>query len=145
MHSGECKDAESDAQSREFGPRREQCERQSFDSGTGSWSYVWACSWLEAEEEEEEEDDDPECYRRLREMGLTFTERGDVRMGHDPVSGAACTIKNAVRTRGGSIAYGSNILAACPLVEALENYGTAVQSAARSEEHTSELQSLMRI
>src|SRR3546814_16685817 len=51
-------------------------------------------------------------------------------MGHDPVSGAACTIKNAVRTRGGSIAYGSNILAACPLVEALENYGTAVQSAA---------------
>src|SRR3546814_10525078 len=107
-------------------------------------------------------------------------------MGHDPVSGAACTIKNAVRTRGGSIAYGSNILAACPLVEALENYGTAVQSAAsavgggtvaglsnlgvyncrsirnasgqgsslsrhatgeaidiRSDEHTSELQSLM--
>src|SRR3546814_16690725 len=63
-------------------------------------------------------------------MGLTFTERGDVRMGHDPVSGAACTIKNAVRTRGGSIAYGSNILAACPPVEALENYGTAVQSAA---------------
>src|SRR3546814_4327040 len=53
------------------------------------------------------------------------------------------SIKNAVRTRGGSIAYGSNILAACPLVEALENYGTAVQS--RSEEHTSELQSLMRI
>src|SRR3546814_12410414 len=85
MHSGECKDAESDAQSREFGPRREQCERQSFDSGTGSWSYVWACSWLEAEEEEEEEDDDPECYRRLREMGLTFTERGDVRMGNEPV------------------------------------------------------------
>src|SRR3546814_16478894 len=29
MHSGECKDAESDAQSREFGPRRDQCERPS--------------------------------------------------------------------------------------------------------------------
>src|SRR3546814_19835427 len=83
---------------------------------------------MEADNEGEGEYYYPRVYRRLREMGLTFTERGDVRMGHDPVSGAACTIKNAVRTRGGSIAYGSNILAACPLVEALENYGTAVQS-----------------
>lgn len=135
MNYSDCRTAESYARSKDTGPERERCERESFDHASGSWSYVFACSWLDRPEENQPPDD-PACYQRLKERGLQFAELGNVSNGYEPHTGQHCLIKNAVRTGGGALKF-PTVDMNCRLAEAVEDFGEqlAAMGVVRLEHH----------
>jgi len=135
MTRAECNAAETWAQAAPKGPQKESCEGQTFGPGTGSWSYVLACSY--ASEGVADNDgvenpkqlgptNDPQCMQSLRGMGVEFKELGQVSNGS--YGGTTCIIENAVSLRGTAIPYGANLTMTCDTAKSLENFGQKMKS-----------------
>lgn len=128
MTRAECEDAESMAEEAEKGPQEEQCENQSFGPGSGSWSYVLACSY--AGEFEADQDgmstissfvSDPECMNKLKGMGVDFNQLGQVQNGS--YGGTTCIIENAVSLSGSPyIQWGAKLTMSCDTALAMVDF-----------------------
>jgi len=128
MTRGECESAESWAQRAPKGPNKEACENLTFGPGTGSWSFVLACSY--AKEAPADHDgkpnpngpvSDPECISKLKALGVDFKVLGQVNNG--AVDGKACFIENAITYRGGAIKFPGNFTMTCETALAMERFG----------------------
>jgi len=135
MTRAECNAAETWAEAAPKGPQKESCEGQTFGPGTGSWSYVLACSY--ASEGVADNDgvenpkqlgptNDPQCMQSLRGMGVEFKELGQVSNGS--YGGTTCIIENAVSLRGTAIPYGANLTMTCDTAKAMENFGQKMKN-----------------
>lgn len=133
MTRAECDDAESMAEAAEKGPQEEQCENQSFGPGSGSWSYVLACSY--AGEFEADQDgmstissfvSDPECMNKLKGMGVDFNQLGQVQNGS--YGGTTCIIENAVSMKGTPyMQWGANLTLSCDAALAMVQFDQKMQ------------------
>jgi hypothetical protein len=133
MTREECEDAEEMAEAAEKGPQKEQCENQSFGPGSGSWSYVLACSY--AGEFEADQDgmstissfvSDPECMNKLKGMGVDFNQLGQVQNGS--YGGTTCIIENAVSMSGTPyMQWGAKLTLACDTALAMVQFDQQMQ------------------
>lgn len=131
MTRGECESAEQMSQATEMGPNREACENLSFGVGTGSWSFVLACSWAsdfvadqDGKQNPKGPATDPECVSKLEGMGVQFRVLGT--MNNGSVNGNSCTIENAVSVRGGVIDYGAWHTMNCDMALAMAQFDQQV-------------------
>lgn len=133
MTRGECNSAESWAERAPKGPQKESCEGQTFGPGTGSWSYVLACSYMDKVDADNDgvpnqsggPTKDPECMNKLRGMGVEFDELGQHTTGS--YNGTTCVVENAIAYRGKAISLGSRQIMTCELAYNLEKYGEALR------------------
>jgi hypothetical protein len=141
MTRGECTSAESWAEKAPKGPNKEACENMSFSRGTGSWSFVLACSW--AQEAPADGDgrggssgsgqnaggtgpvSDPACMQKLKGMGVQFDQIGQYTNGS--YNGKTCVIQNAVAYRGSAIPFGAKLTMTCDMAIAMEKWGQQMQ------------------
>lgn len=110
MTRADCAAAEAMTQAAPKGPNKEQCENLSFSAGTGSWSYVLACSWSsdfvsdqDGKQNPNNVISDPECINKLKATGAEFRVLGRVLNG--VALGQQCVIENAIsmsKTASGS-------------------------------------------
>jgi len=128
MTRGECNSAEEMAEGARKGPNKEQCENLSFGVGTGSWSFVLACSWagdFVADQDGKSNPNgpvsDPACIENLRGMGVDFDVLGQVNNGS--YGGRTCTIENAVSLRGTAVPFGAKLTMTCDMAIAMEKWG----------------------
>ncbi len=135
MTRAECASAEDMAKGEKMGPNKEKCENQTFGSGTGSWSYVLACSWSKEVIADQDGQDnnsqpnaqnqpngpvsDPACIQKLKGMGVTFNTLGRVFNGS--YNGTTCYIENAVSLSGTNLPFGHSMTMACDTAVAMEN------------------------
>lgn len=112
MTRQECASAEEMAQSAPKGPNKEQCENLSFSAGTGSWSYVLACSWSgdfvsdqDGKQNPNNVIKDPECIEKLKATGAEFRVLGQVKNGIS--LGQHCVVENAISMK--TTASGSDL------------------------------------
>jgi len=142
MTRAECNAAESWAERAPKGPQKESCEGQTFGPGTGSWSYVLACSYMDeyvAGSKASADNDgvangtstgpstDPECIQKLRETGLQFKELGQ--WTHSGKIGT-CTVENAVSITGGttSVKWKGTLVMRCELARPLEEWTKKIRA-----------------
>lgn len=131
MTDGECASAEAMAKAAPKGPNAEKCENSSFGPGTGSWSYVLACSYASAAVADQDGEDnprtdlsasDPECINKLRGMGVNFSQLGQVNNGS--YGGKTCMIDNAVSLKGDAVPFaGVKLTMTCEMALAMETFG----------------------
>lgn len=128
MTRAECQDAEEMAKAAPKGPHAERCENLSFGVGSGSWSFVLACSYAsEAPADQDGHSEpkgpvtDPACIENLRGMGVQFDVLGQVYNG--TASGKACYIENAVALTGTAVPFGSRLTMSCDMAIAVEKFG----------------------
>jgi hypothetical protein len=145
MTSEECNSAETMAQNAEMGPNKEKCENSSFGPGTGSWSYVLACSWASSAVANQDGTtetgetpqtatqgnsgavSDPECMNKLEGMGVQFDKIGQFYNG--TYGGTTCVIENAVSLRGTAIPFaGQKLNMTCDMAIAMEKFGQQIKS-----------------
>ena len=136
MTNAECSSAEQMAQAAPKGPNAEKCENSSFGPGTGSWSYVLACSWASDAVADQDGspnstsplvESDPECISKLRGMGVEFQELGQVNNGTS--GGTTCTIDKAVKMKGTAVKFaGINLTLNCDMALATETFGQKLQA-----------------
>ena len=132
MNMSECRKAEDYAENAPpDGPQRAECERQTFGTGTGSWSYVLGCANASPAGELVNSGDyimgtadDPACYERLKSKGVTFKALG--KYMHSS-GGRQCVIANALAYRGKSLSWGGDTRMSCQLAEALETYSDKIK------------------
>jgi len=133
MTRGECESAEAMSKGTQMGPNKEACENLSFGPGTGSWSFVLACSW--ASDFVADQDgranpkgpvSDPECIRKLESMGVQYRVLGTMQNGS--ANGYACTIENAVSVRGSVVDYGGWRTMTCDMALAMAQFDRQVSS-----------------
>jgi len=140
MTRAECTAAESWAERAPKGPRKEACEGSSFGPGTGSWSFVLACSW--AKEVNSDLDgvknkdgaktgatgpaSDPQCMEKLKGMGVQFDQIGQYTNGS--YNGTTCVIENAVAYRGQAVPFGAKLTMTCDMAIAMEKWGQQMRS-----------------
>lgn len=112
MTRAECDSAEAMAQAAQKGPNKEQCENLSFSAGTGSWSYVLACSWSgdfvsdqDGKQNPNNVIKDPECIEKLKATGAEFRVLGQVKNGI--ALGQQCIVENAISMK--TTASGSDL------------------------------------
>lgn len=130
----ECNDAEKMAEAAPKGPNAEKCENLSFGVGTGSWSFVLACSWagdFVADQDGESNPNgpvsDPACIEKLRGMGVDFKVLGQVQNGTH--NGQTCTIENAVSLMGTAVPFaGMRLTMTCDMAVAMEQFGQKMKS-----------------
>lgn len=144
MTRAECDSAETMAENAEKGPNKEKCENSTFGPGTGSWSYVLACSWASsavANQDGTEETgetpqsatkgnpgavSDPECMNKLKGMGVEFDQIGQSYNG--TYEGKTCVIENAVALKGTAIPFaGSKLTMTCDMALAMEKFGQQIK------------------
>jgi hypothetical protein len=139
MTRAECNAAESWAERAPKGPQKESCEGQTFGPGTGSWSYVLACSYMseyvagkpaDADNDgvanrSSEPASDPQCYAKLKALGVDFKEMGNYHNGTG--TGGTCVIQNAVSLRGTAIPFGSTQTMTCETAYAIETWGKEIR------------------
>lgn len=128
MTRSECQSAEEMSKNAQFGPNKEQCENLSFGVGTGSWSFVLACSWagdFVADQDGKQNPSgpvsDPACIEKLKGMGVDFDILGQVQNGS--YGGKTCTIENAVSLRGTAVPFGAKLTMTCDMAVAMEQWG----------------------
>lgn len=133
MTRSECESAEEMSKNAQFGPKKEQCENLSFGVGTGSWSFVLACSWagdFVADQDGKPNPDgpisDPACIEKLRGMGVQFSVLGQVSNG--TYDGHTCMIENAVAVSGTAIPFGKVMNMTCDMAVAMEEWGQKMKS-----------------
>lgn len=112
MTRQECASAEASSKAAPKGPNAAQCENLSFMAGTGSWSYVLACSWggdfvsdQDGKQNPNNVIKDPECIEKLKATGAEFRVLGQVLNGI--ALGQQCVIENAVSMK--TTASGSDL------------------------------------
>lgn len=132
MTDAECASAEDMAEKAPKGPNEEVCKNQTFGSGTGSWSYVLACSYASkvvADQDGEANPpgvvSDPACMQRLQGMGVQFDTLGTVQNGSH--GGVTCSIENAVALRGTAIPFGARLTMTCDMAIAMEQFGQKIK------------------
>lgn len=136
MTQGECDSAEAMAEKEQKGPNKEKCENLTFGPGTGSWSFVLACSWAKEVVADQDGMDnnlqqptgpvsDPACIQKLQGMGVQFKSLGQVSNG--TYGGTSCFIENAVSLSGTAIPFGKSITMACDTAVAMETMGTKLK------------------
>lgn len=128
MTRGECADAEQMSKGTPMGPNKEQCENLSFGVGSGSWSFVLACSWagdFVADQDGKPNPSgpvtDPACIETLKGMGVDFDVLGQVQNGS--YGGKTCMIENAVSLRGKAVPFGAKLTMTCDMAVAMEKWG----------------------
>ncbi len=145
MTQAECQSAEDMAQAAKKGPNKEKCENSTFGPGTGSWSYVLACSWASsavANQDGTTESgetpqtatkgnsgavSDPECMNKLQSMGVQFDKVGQFYNG--TFNGTTCVIENAVSLTGTAIPFaGQKLNMTCDMAIAMEKFGQQIKS-----------------
>jgi len=133
MTRDECKSAEEMSKNSQFGPNKEQCENLSFGVGTGSWSFVLACSWagdFVADQDGKPNPDgpisDPACIEKLRGMGVDFDVLGQVQNGS--YNGTTCMIDNAVSLSGTAVPFGARLTMTCDMAVAMEEWGQKMKA-----------------
>jgi hypothetical protein len=128
MTRAECADAEKMSEAAKKGPNEEKCKNQTFGPGTGSWSYVLACSYASSAVADQDGEknpqagpvSDPACMEKLKGMGVQFDTLGSVQNGS--YGGTTCTIENAVAVTSGSIPYSARMTMTCDMAVALEQF-----------------------
>lgn len=127
MTRSECSDAESMAEKAEKGPNKEQCENLSFGPGTGSWSFVLACSFggeFVADQDGQQNPDgpmsDPACVEKLKGMGVQPRVLGQYNYS---TGGQSCIVENAVSVNGAAVPFGKWVTMTCDMAVALEQWG----------------------
>jgi hypothetical protein len=152
MTRGECSSAEAWAEKAPKGPNKEACEGSSFGPGTGSWSFVLACSWAQqvvADQDGVKNKDgsgggssgsgssgtaaggtgpvsDPQCMEKLKGMGIQFDQIGQYTNGS--YNGKTCVIQNAVAYRGGAVPFGAKLTMTCDMAIAMEKWGQQMKA-----------------
>lgn len=131
MTRAECSAAESNSKATTMGPQKEQCENLSFGPGSGSWSFVLACSYagdFVADQDGESNPSgpvsDPACIEKLKGMGLEVRAHGDIHRG--TTGGTPCIIKNAVSIQGKAVPFGKWATMTCDLAVAMEEWGRKI-------------------
>lgn len=139
MNDAECQAAEKYAESAPpEGPKKEECEKQTFGRGTSSWSYVLACAKVSANQGEKGDGSktngttgsstgpgkDPECVNRLKGRGVEFENLGEY---NNTSGGRSCTIPQAVALTGKAVSYGQKLTMDCTLAEKMEDFGQKMQ------------------
>lgn len=133
MTRAECDAAESFAKRAPKGPNKEACENLTFGPGTGSWSFVLACSY--ASEAPADHDgkpnptatwNDPECISKLKGMGVEFREMGHYSTGR--LQGQECVVNNPVQYAGGAIPFGQVLTMSCDAALAMEQFGQQLKA-----------------
>lgn len=136
MTRAECADAEKMSEAAKKGPNEEKCKNQTFGPGTGSWSYVLACSYASsvvADQDGEQNPSspqsgavsDPACMQRLKGMGVQFDTLGTVQNGS--YGGTQCVIENAVAVSGTAIPFGARMTMTCDMAVALEQFSQKIK------------------
>jgi hypothetical protein len=132
MTRAECNSAEEMAQAAKKGSNEEACKNQTFGSGTGSWSYVLACSYASTAVADQDGVQnppgvvsDPACMEKLKGMGVQFDQLGTVQNGS--FGGVTCSIENAVALRGTAIPFGARLTMTCDMAIAMEQFGQKIK------------------
>lgn len=134
MTRAECADAEKMSEAAQKGPNEEKCKNQTFGPGTGSWSYVFACSWASSAVADQDGEQnptvtgaisDPACMQKLKGMGVEFDTLGTVQNGS--YGGTTCMIENAVALRGTAVPFGARLTMTCDMAIAMEQFGQKVK------------------
>lgn len=132
MTDAECASAEEMAEKASKGPNEEACKNQTFGPGTGSWSYVLACSYAsEAVADQDGKQNppgvvsDPACMEKLKGMGVQFDTLGTVQNGS--YGGTTCMIENAVALRGTAVPFGARLQMTCDMAIAMEQFGQKIR------------------
>lgn len=132
MTRAECADAEKMSEAAKKGPNEEKCKNSTFGPGTGSWSYVLACSYASSAVADQDGEanpsgpvTDPACMEKLKGMGVAFDVQGTV--GNGQYGGATCSIENAVALRGTAVPYGARLTMTCDMAIALETFGQKIK------------------
>lgn len=128
MTRAECADAEKMSEAAQKGPNAETCKNSTFGPGTGSWSYVLACSWASTAVADQDGAanpsgpvTDPACMEKLKGMGVAFDIQGTV--GNGQYGGTTCSIQNAVALRGTAVPFGARLTMTCDMAIAMEQFG----------------------
>ncbi|WP_310622272.1 extensin family protein [Flexibacterium corallicola] len=139
MTRAQCDTAEELSKEAEKGPNADACENMTFGPGTGSWSFVLACSF--AENLPADQDGvtnpptfvgDPECISKLRETGAQFSELGNYTNGS--IGGYSCVIPNAVSiSRSPSMEWGRKLTLMCDTALQMVNFDKELKSLGASE------------
>lgn len=137
MTDGECSSAESMAKAAPKGPNEKKCENLSFGPGTGSWSFVLACSYASSAVADQDGVNnnadknsvnsstqaatDPECIQKLKGMGVEFSQLGEYTNGS--YNGTTCVIQNPVSMKGTALPFGGATLTMnCDMALAMETF-----------------------
>lgn len=128
MTRSECASAEAMSEKANKGPNKEQCENQTFGPGTGSWSYVLACSYgsdFVADQDGVENSNtgpmsDPACVEKLKGMGVNPRVMGQYNYSS---GGQSCLVENAVSVNGAAVPFGRWVTMTCDMAVAMENWG----------------------
>lgn len=127
MTRAECASAEDMSEKANKGPNKEQCENLSFGPGTGSWSFVLACSYgadFVADQDGVENPDgpmsDPACVEKLKGMGAQPRVLGQYNYS---TGGQSCVVENAVSVNGTAIPFGKWVTMTCDMAVAMEQWG----------------------
>lgn len=128
MTRSECNAAETASQSGPFGERKDQCENLSFGPGSGSWSFVLACSV--ASEFTADQDgktnsasgpvSDPACIENLKSIDPNVRVLGQYNYSQQ---GFSCIVENAVSVKGVAVPFGKYVTMTCDLALAMEKWG----------------------
>ncbi|NTF17450.1 extensin family protein [Agrobacterium rubi] len=132
MTDAECASAEEMAEKAKKGPNEEACKNQSFGPGTGSWSYVLACSYASTVVADQDGVQnppgvvsDPACMEKLKGMGVQFDTLGTIQNGS--YGGVTCSIQNAVALTGTAIPFGARLNMTCDMAVAMEQFGQKIK------------------
>lgn len=131
MTRSECEAAEAQSEKAEKGPNKEQCENMSFGSGSGSWSYVLACSYAgdfvadqDGKENPQGPVSDPACIEKLRGRGIDFKVLGQHNFSS---KGMSCLVENAIQYSGGSVPFPNTVIMTCELANAMEDWSVKLK------------------
>ncbi|MGH0003742.1 extensin family protein [Pseudovibrio ascidiaceicola] len=130
MDRKQCDEAEAWAKKQKKGAQEEACKNVTFGSGTGSWSYVYACSQLpEAPADNDGKsypntfNNDPDCIKKLKAAGADFTFLGEKVPSAGSGKGLTCMIQNAVQMNGSpSLKWPNRATISCDMAMAMVGF-----------------------
>jgi hypothetical protein len=141
MTQQECDSAEVMAKAATKGRNNEKCENLSFGPGTGSWSFVLACSY--AADVVADQDGvanptptstaanpipvDPNCKAALEAAGVPFTWQGTYSAGNH--NGTDCLVQDGVTiTSSGGVPTGNALKVTCTMAKTFDTFSQRLRA-----------------